>query len=65
VTAKLDSPVSQTGPSDFFNFKTEEALEYYCTRDGSITSLASSRPHAQPEEVDPADQDAKDEGRSY
>jgi hypothetical protein len=63
VDAKLGCPVSQTGPSSFFNFRTEEALKYYYAWDGSITSLVSSRPHVQPEE-DPANEDAKDEGRS-
>jgi hypothetical protein len=58
----LDSPVSQIEPSDFFSFRTEEALEYYCDRDGSSTSLVSSRPHAQPEEEDLVDEGAKDEG---
>jgi hypothetical protein len=43
---------------------TEEAFEDYRARDGSGTSLVSSRPHAQPEEQDPTDEGAKDEGRS-
>jgi hypothetical protein len=30
----------------FFSFRTEEALEDYCARDCSGTSLVSSRPHA-------------------
>jgi hypothetical protein len=64
VAAKLDSPVSQIRPSGFFSFRTEEALEYYCARDGSSTSLVSSGPHAQLEEEDPADEGIKDEGRS-
>jgi hypothetical protein len=64
VAAKSDSLVSQTGPSGFFSFGTEEALEYYCAQDGSSTSLVFSRPHAQSEEKDPADEGTKDEGRS-
>jgi hypothetical protein len=64
MTSKSDSSVSQIGPSGFFIFRTEEALEYYCAQDGSSTSLVSSMPHAQSEEDDPADEDAKDEGRS-
>jgi hypothetical protein len=64
VATKPDSPVSQTKPSGFFSFRTEEALKYYCVRDGSSTSLVSSRPHAQPEEEDPIDEGTKDEGRS-
>jgi hypothetical protein len=64
VTAKLDSSVSQTEPSGFISFRTEEALEYYCTQDGSSTSLVSSRPHAQPEEEDLVDEGAKYEGRN-
>jgi hypothetical protein len=43
MAAKLDSLVSQTGPYDFFSFRTKEALEYYCTRDGSSTSLVNPR----------------------
>jgi hypothetical protein len=54
----------QTGTSGFFSFKTEEAIEDYCTRDGSDTSLVSSKPHAQLEEEDPADESTKDEGRA-
>jgi hypothetical protein len=64
MAAKPDSPVSQTGPSSFFSFRTEEALKYYCTRDGSITSSVSPRPHTQPEEEDPMDEGVKYERRS-
>jgi hypothetical protein len=64
TAAKPDSPVSQIGPFDFFSFRTEEALEYYCARDGSSTSLVSSKPHAQPEEENPVDEGTKYEGRS-
>jgi hypothetical protein len=64
IALKPDSPVSQTGPSVFFSFRTEEALEYNYARDGSSASLVSSRPHTQPEEEDPMDDGAKDEGRS-
>jgi hypothetical protein len=53
----------QTGPSSFFSFRTEEAFEDYRAQDGSGTSLVSSRPHAQLEEEDPADEGANDEGR--
>jgi hypothetical protein len=45
IALKLDSLVSQTGPSDFFSFRTEEALEYYYARDGSSALLVSSKPH--------------------
>jgi hypothetical protein len=60
MTSKPDSPVSQTGLSDFFSLRKEKALEYYCTRDSSNTLLVSSRPHVQSEEEDPADEGAKD-----
>jgi hypothetical protein len=62
AAAKQDSPVSRTGSSSSFSFRKKEALEYYCARDGSSTSLVSSRPHVQPEEEDPADEGTKDEG---
>jgi hypothetical protein len=64
TAAKPDWPVSQTGPSDFFSFRIEEALEYYCDWDSPSTSLVSSIPHAQPEEEDLVDEGVKDEGRS-
>jgi hypothetical protein len=64
MTVKLDSPISQTGPSGFSSFRTEEGFRDYHARDGSSTSLVSSRPDAQPKEGDPADESAKDEGRS-
>jgi hypothetical protein len=54
----------QTGPSGFFSFRIEEALKFYCTQDGSSTSLVSTRPHTQQEEEDLADEGAKDEGRN-
>jgi hypothetical protein len=34
------------------------------TQDGSSTSMVSSRPHAQLEEEDPADEGVEDEARS-
>jgi hypothetical protein len=59
----------QTGQSGFLNWiiqflqlQEKEALEYYCARDGSSTSLVSSRPHVQPEEEDPVNEGTKDEG---
>jgi hypothetical protein len=64
AATKLDSLVFETGPSGFFSFRIEEALEYYCAQDGSNTSLLSSRPHAHPEEEDLVDEGAKYEGRS-
>jgi hypothetical protein len=64
MTSKLDSPVSQTGPSGFVRFRIEGYIEDYHVQDGSSTSLVSSRPHVQPEEEDPADEGAEDEGRS-
>jgi hypothetical protein len=36
----------------------------YRARDGSNTSLVSSRTHTQPEEDDLTDEDAEDEGRN-
>jgi hypothetical protein len=64
VAAKLDSLVSQIGPSSFFSFRTGEAFEDYRARDGSDTSLVSSKPHAQLEEEYQVDQGADAEGRS-
>jgi hypothetical protein len=64
TSAQLDSPVSQTGPSGFVRLRTEGDVEDYHARDGSSTSLVSSRPHVQLEEKDPADEGAEDEGRS-
>jgi hypothetical protein len=64
VATKLDSPIYQTGPFDFFNFGTKEAFEDYYARDSSGTSLASSMPQTQLEEEDPVDEGAKDKGRS-
>jgi hypothetical protein len=46
TSTKVDSPVSQIGPSGFSNFRTEESVEDYHTCDGSSTSLVSSKPHA-------------------
>jgi hypothetical protein len=63
MTSKSDSPVSQTGPSDFYSFRVEEGFEDHRPRDGSNTSLVSSRPHTQLEEEDLADEGAKYEGR--
>jgi hypothetical protein len=64
MTSKLDSLVSQTRPSSFVRFGTEGCIEDYRARDGSGTSLLSSRPHVQLEEEDPTDEGTKDEGRS-
>jgi hypothetical protein len=64
VTSKIYSSVSQTRLSGFFSMRIEEALEYYCARDGSNTSLVSSRPYVQPEEEDAVDEGTKDEGGS-
>jgi hypothetical protein len=64
VAAKLDSSVSQTGTSSFFSFRTKESLKYYYARDGSGTTLVSSKPHIQPKEEDLVDEGAKDDGRS-
>jgi hypothetical protein len=64
MTSKLGSSVSQTEPSGFIRTRTEGYIEDYHARDGSSTSLVSSRPHTQPEEEDPVDEGAKVEGRS-
>jgi hypothetical protein len=42
----------------------EVKVEDYHVRDGFNTSLVSSRPHAQLEEEDLADEGAEDEGRN-
>jgi hypothetical protein len=63
LTSKLDSLVSQTGPSGFCGFRVEEGFKDHRARDGSSTSLVSSKPHTQLEEEDPSDEGAKDEGR--
>jgi hypothetical protein len=63
TTSKLDSLVFQTGPSDFIRSRTERYIEDYRTRDGSNTSLVSSRPYVQSEEEDLADEGTEDEGR--
>jgi hypothetical protein len=63
VTSKPDSPISQTGPFGFCGFRAEEGFEDHRTRDGSNTSLVSSKSQTQPEEQDPADEGAEDEGR--
>jgi hypothetical protein len=39
MTLKLDSPISQTGPSGFCGFRAEEGFEDHRARDGSSTSL--------------------------
>jgi hypothetical protein len=62
MATKPDSPVSQVGPSSFFSFRTEEAIEDYCAWDGSNSSFVSSRPYIQLEEEDPVDEDTEDEG---
>jgi hypothetical protein len=61
---KPDHPVYQTRPSGFYSLQSEAIVEDYRTRDSSITSLVSPRPHVQPEEEDPADEGVEDEGRS-
>jgi hypothetical protein len=53
----------QIGPSGFSSFMTEAYVEDHHARDGSSTSLVSSRPHAQPEEEDPMDESVEDEER--
>jgi hypothetical protein len=63
VTSKLDSPVSQTGPSDFCGFRAEEGFKDHRAQEGSSTSLVSSRRHTQPEEEDSTNEGTKDEGR--
>jgi hypothetical protein len=63
MTSKLDSLVFQTGSSDFCGFRAEEGFKYHCVWDGSSTSLVSSRPNTEPEEEDPMDEGAEDEGR--
>jgi hypothetical protein len=47
TAAKLDNLVSQTGPSSFSGFSTEEDFEDQHVRDGTITLFVSSRTHAQ------------------
>jgi hypothetical protein len=64
MTSKPDSPVSQTEPSSFVRSRTKGYIEDYRSRDGSRTSLVSSRPHVQLEEEDLADEGIEDEGRS-
>jgi hypothetical protein len=64
MTSKPDSPVYQIGLFGFIRSRAEGYIEDYRTCDGSSTSLVSSRPHVQPEEEDPADEGAEDEGRS-
>jgi hypothetical protein len=59
MTSKPDSPVSPTGQSGFVRSRTEGYIEDYRAQDDSSTSLVSSRPHAQPEEEDPADEGIK------
>jgi hypothetical protein len=63
VTSKPNSPISQTRPSGFHDFRAEEGFEDHRAWDGSNTLLVSSRPHARPEEEDPADEGIEDEGR--
>jgi hypothetical protein len=46
MTSKLDSLISQTGPSGFNIIRTEAYVEDYHARDGSSTTLVSSRFHA-------------------
>jgi hypothetical protein len=43
---KLDSPVSQTGPSGFVRLRTEGDIKDHRARNGSGTSFVSSRTHA-------------------
>jgi hypothetical protein len=56
--------VFQTGPSGFYSFRPEATVEDYRARGSSSTLLVFSRPHAQPDKEDPADEGAEDEGRS-
>jgi hypothetical protein len=63
ATSKPDNQVSQTGPSDFCSPRPKATIEDYHAQDNSSTSLVSSRPHTQPEEEDPMDEGAEDEGR--
>jgi hypothetical protein len=44
--------------------RAEEDLEDYHARDGTDTSLVSSRTHTQPKEEDPTDEGAEVKGRS-
>jgi hypothetical protein len=53
-----------TGPSGFSGFGTMEDIEEHHARDGTSTSLVSSRTHAQLEKVDPMDEGAEAEGSS-
>jgi hypothetical protein len=46
MSTKLNNLVSQTRPYDFSSFRTEADVEDHRARDGSSTSLESSRPHA-------------------
>jgi hypothetical protein len=64
IAMKPDSLVSKTGPSSFVRLKTEEDVEDYRARDGSSTSLVSSKPHAQLEEEDLTDECTEDKGGS-
>jgi hypothetical protein len=63
MTSKLNSLVSKTGPSGSCSPRPEATVEDYRARDSSSTSLVSSRPHAQLEEEDLADEGVEDEGR--
>jgi hypothetical protein len=64
MTTKLNSLVSKTRPSSFGSFRKRVDLELQHARDGSSTTLVSSRPHAQLEYEDPMYDGAEDEGRS-
>jgi hypothetical protein len=54
----------ETGPSGLPRISVEGGFEDYHARNSIVTSLVSSRTHVKPEEEDPADEGAKDEGRS-
>jgi hypothetical protein len=62
ATSKLDSPVSQTGPSSFCSPRSEATIKDYHTWDSSSTSLVSSMPHTQLEVADPVDEGTEDVG---
>jgi hypothetical protein len=56
--------VFQTGPSGFYSSRPEPTVEDYRACGSSSTLLVFSRPHAQPDKEDPADEGAEDEGIS-
>jgi hypothetical protein len=64
MSTKLNNPISRTRPYGFGSIGTEADVEDHHALDGSNTSLVSSRTNAQPEEEDPMDEGAENEGRS-